>query len=52
VKVLYDPDGPRNARIDRGRWNLAIPLLVSAVGALLCSLGVWSASRRRSAGAS
>ena len=47
VKVLYDPDQPRNARIDRGRWNTAVPLLVGAFGALLCCLGGWSATRRR-----
>lgn len=49
VKVLYDPDRPANARIDRGRWNLAVPTLVAAFGALLCSLGIWSAARRRRA---
>jgi Protein of unknown function (DUF3592) len=51
VAVLYDPDQPRNARIDRGRWNKAMPLLVSAFGALLCSLGVWIVARRRPDGA-
>ncbi|HWE25667.1 MAG TPA: DUF3592 domain-containing protein, partial [Myxococcales bacterium] len=35
VKVLYDPDRPSHARIDRGRWNRAVPLLVGAFGALL-----------------
>ena len=49
VKVLYDPDRPANARIDRGRWNLAVPILVAAFGAMLCSLAVWSATRRRRA---
>jgi Protein of unknown function (DUF3592) len=47
VRVLYDPDQPQRARIDRGRWNTAIPILIAAFGALLCSLGVWSAAQRR-----
>jgi hypothetical protein len=47
VLVLYDPDQPRHARIDRGKWNLLLPTIVSAFGALLCSLGVWSAARRK-----
>jgi hypothetical protein len=49
VRVLYDPDQPQRARIDRGRWNTAIPILIAAFGALLCSLGVWSAAQRRRA---
>jgi hypothetical protein len=51
VKVLYDPDRPGSARIDRGRWNTLVPLLVCAFGVLLTSLGLWAAGRgRRSAG--
>ena len=46
VGVLYDPDQPRDARIDRGRWNKAVPILIGGFGALLCLLGVWSFSRR------
>src|SRR6266446_1898836 len=41
VGVLYDPANPKDARIDRGRWNKAIPLLVGGFGALLCMLGLW-----------
>jgi hypothetical protein len=48
VNVLYDPGDPRDARIDRGRWNQAVPILLGASGALLCVLGTW-ALRRRSA---
>jgi hypothetical protein len=47
VKVLYDPDRPQSARIDRGRWNTAVPLFVCAFGALLCFAGVWAESLRR-----
>jgi hypothetical protein len=46
VGVLYDPDQPRDARIDRGRWNKAVPILIGGFGALLCLLGLWSFSRR------
>ena len=46
VDVLYDPSRPADARIDRGRWNKAIPILVAAFGVLLCSLGLWMYSRR------
>jgi len=49
VAVLYDPDQPRHARIDRGKWNRLVPVLVGAFGALLCSLGIWTLSRRRAA---
>ena len=45
VGVLYDPDQPRDARIDRGRWNKAVPILIGVFGALLCLLGFWSFSR-------
>jgi len=41
AKILFDPDDPADARIDRGRWNGAVPLLIAAFGALLCSLGMW-----------
>ena len=47
VSVLYDPDRPSNARIDRGKWNRIVPMLVGAFGALLCSLGLWTLARRR-----
>jgi hypothetical protein len=46
VAVLYDPFHPADARIDRGWWNKAIPILVGAFGALFCSLGLWMALRR------
>jgi len=46
VDVLYDPVHPRDARIDRGRWNKAVPILIGGFGALLCLLGLWSISRR------
>ena len=46
VGVLYDPDHPREARIDRGRWNKAMPILIGAFGALLCLLGLWILKRR------
>ena len=46
VGVLYDPDRPRDARIDRGRWNKAVPILIGGFGALLCLLGAWGLSRR------
>jgi uncharacterized protein DUF3592 len=41
VQVLYDPGDPRRARIDRGLWNRAIPVLVGAFGALLSLCGLW-----------
>ena len=41
VQVLYDPSSPSKARIDRGIWNLAIPLLVGALGASLFLCGLW-----------
>ncbi len=44
--VLYDPSHPSDARIDRGWWNEGVPVLVGAVGALFCSLGLWIAVRR------
>jgi hypothetical protein len=47
VGVLYDPYRPSDARIDRGRWNKAIPILVGGFGALFCLLGVCIAIRRR-----
>lgn len=48
VGVLYDPADPRDARIDRGRWNQAIPLLIGGFGALLCMLGLWMILKRAS----
>ena len=50
VGVLYDPDQPRDARIDRGRWNKAVPILIGGFGALLCLFGVWGLSRRAQPG--
>jgi hypothetical protein len=50
VAVLYDPARPRDARIDRGRWNKAIPIFIGAFGALLCLAGFWTV-RLRSASA-
>ena len=38
VKVLLDPEHPDDARIDRGAWNLGIPLAVGAAG-LLTAIG-------------
>jgi hypothetical protein len=46
VRVLYDPTRPPDARIDRGRWNRVIPILVSVCGAAFCALGIWLACRR------
>jgi hypothetical protein len=48
VRVLHDPADPANARIDRGLWNKAIPILVAVFGALLCLVGVWMLKRRAS----
>ena len=48
VAVLYDPDRPRHARVDRGAWNRLLPTLVGGFGALLCSFGVWALARRKS----
>jgi len=41
VQVLYDPADARKARVDRGLWNRAIPLLIGALGALLVLCGLW-----------
>ncbi len=41
VQVLYDPANPREARIDRGIWNRAIPFLVGGLGGLLLVWGLW-----------
>ncbi len=41
VQVLYDPANPRKARIDRGIWNRAIPLLVGSLGGFLLISGLW-----------
>jgi len=49
VGVLYDPDHPRDARIDRGRWNRVVPIVIGGSGALFCLLGFWIL-KRRSAG--
>jgi len=48
VVVLYDPANARDARIDRGVWNRAVPILVGAAGVLLCALGTWVLRRRSS----
>jgi hypothetical protein len=48
VGVLYDPANPKDARIDRGRWNKAVPLLIGGFGALLCILGFWMILKRAS----
>jgi len=45
VQVLYDPGDFYKARIDRGVWNRAIPLLVGALGALFLLCGFWIATR-------
>ena len=52
VGVLYDPDHPRDARIDRGRWNKAVPILIGGSGVFLCLLGVWILKRRTPANTS
>lgn len=49
VGVLYDPADPREARIDRGTWNKAVPILVAGFGALLCLLGLWMLKRQAAA---
>jgi len=46
VAVLYVPSDPTNARIDRGRWNRAVPIFVGGFGVLLCSLGIWMVLKR------
>lgn len=46
VAVLYDPDRPPDARIDRGRWNRLIPILIGGSGLLLFVLGLWTLERR------
>ena len=46
VGVFYDPDHPRDARIDRGRWNKAVPILIGGSGVFLCFLGLWILKRR------
>jgi hypothetical protein len=46
VGVLYSPENPREARIDRGRANQWVPVLLGCLGFLFASLGVWSARRR------
>jgi len=45
VQVLYDPGDFHKARIDRGVWNRAIPLLVGALGGMFLLCGFWIASR-------
>jgi len=49
VGVLCDPANPRDARIDRGRWNKGLPLLIGAGGAVLLVLGFWALKRQTSA---
>ena len=46
VGVLYDPDNPGNARIDRGRWNTIVPILIGGFGVLFCFAGLWVLKRR------
>jgi len=46
VRVLYDPGRPSDARIDRGRWNKVIPILIAISGGMFCALGIWLACRR------
>jgi hypothetical protein len=48
VVVLCDPARPTDARIDRGRWNKAIPLFVAAGGALFFAAGLWVLKRQMS----
>ena len=47
VDVLYDPSRPADARIDRGRWNKALPVLIGAFGGVLCAVAVWMVVARR-----
>jgi hypothetical protein len=46
VGVLYDPDNPSSARIDHGRWNRAVPILIGGFGLLFCFAGLWVVKRR------
>jgi hypothetical protein len=46
VGVLYDPANPRDARIDRGRWNRAIPIFVGCFGLLFCAAGLLVVKKR------
>jgi hypothetical protein len=39
VEVLYDPDNPRHAMIDRGIWNWAIPGIFTGIGIALVIAG-------------
>lgn len=47
VAVLYDPEAPHNARIDRGELNTLIPLGILGAGGLLFLWGAASARPRR-----
>jgi hypothetical protein len=40
VPVLFHPTGAPDARIDRGRWNLGLPVLLAGSGATLLLLGL------------
>jgi len=46
VVVLCDPARPADARIDRGRWNKAIPMFVAFGGALFFAAGLWALKRQ------
>lgn len=46
VHVLYAPGDAKNAMIDRGVWNWFVPLAIATFGALLLSIGAYSALNR------
>jgi Protein of unknown function (DUF3592) len=46
VAVLCNPEHPSDARIDRGKWNKAVPLLVASGGVVFFLLGLWALKRQ------
>jgi hypothetical protein len=46
VVVVYRPDNPAEAQIDRGRWNHWLAILLGSSGGLFVLLGLCSARRR------
>lgn len=47
VSVLYDPNDPQSAWIDRGAWNWALPAGLGAGGTLLLFLTLWNIGTSR-----
>ncbi len=45
VTILYNRDNPPDARVDRGRWNHWLSLLLGSLGALFTALGLRSLTR-------